>query len=101
MGAKHKLERKRERVNENIKLMTNEVQRKKGRIKEGGGGEREGGREEWREEEGEGRKESLLYSLCSTTIQISSSETNSSHSISITRLVLVTQVLNLLRNKVT
>ena len=39
-------------------------------------------------------------SLCSTATQISSSETNSSHSISITRLVLVTQVLNLLHNKV-
>ena len=74
-------------MSENIKLMTNEVQSKKGRIKEG--------------ERGRGRKESLLYSLCSTTIQISSSETNSSHSISITRLVLVTQVLNLLHNKVT
>ena len=84
-------------MSENIKLMTNEVQSKKGRIKEG---EREGGREGEREG-GEGRKEFLLYSLCSTTIQISSSETNSSHSISITRLVLVTQVLNLLRNKVT
>ena len=73
-------------MSENIKLMTNEVQRKKGKD--------QGGR-------GRGRKESLLYSLCSTTIQISSSETNSSHSISITRLVLITQVLKLLCNKVT
>ena len=85
-------------MSENIKLMTNEVQSKKGRMKER---EREGGREGSRRERGRGRKESLLYSLCSTTIQISSSETNSSHSISITRLVLVTQVLNLLHNKVT
>ena len=77
MEAKHKLERESERVSD------------QGRIKEG---EREGE---------ERRKEFLLYSLCSTTIQISSSETNSSHSISITRLVLVTQVLNLFRNKVT
>ena len=50
-------------MSENIKLMTNEVQSKKGRIKER---EREGGREEKGEREGGGGKSS--YFTCSVLL---------------------------------
>ena len=60
MEAKHKLERKR--VSENIKLMTNEVQSKK-RIKEGGKGGGERGRELRGREGGRGREEIVLTLL--------------------------------------
>ena len=72
-----------------------ERERERGRGKKE---EREKGRELRGRKRERGREEIVLTLLA--LFYCYSSETNSSHCISITRLVLVTQVLNLLHNKV-